>query len=278
MKKRDGYIDMRFAYRDGRTVAERIYREGNSRVSASIKDTGVVPVYFFIATGGGYVEGEDYLLTITLAEHSHAVITSQTPNYVYKCQRHIETTQETIIKVGKDATLEYYLDEVVPYETAHYMQDTKIELDEGASLILTDGITGGWSQAGDPFKYHKVGLKTSIKKAGKWLLNDFLVCEPEDDLMAEFGYFEGRTNFNSVVIIDDNLTDEMAKTMQDMLDSLTTTCKYGLTKINGGVVLRVLGDTYHDNRHLVWAFINFYREAFKHFDPINLRKLDMKVK
>ncbi|MGC4441795.1 urease accessory protein UreD, partial [Streptococcus suis] len=70
---------------------------------------------------------------------------SQTPNYVYKCQRLIETTQETIIKVGKDATLEYYLDEVVPYETAHYMQHTKIELEEGASLILTDGITGGWS-------------------------------------------------------------------------------------------------------------------------------------
>ncbi|MFS1663837.1 urease accessory protein UreD [Streptococcus sp. zg-JUN1979] len=278
MKERDGYIDMRFVKRDDRTVAERIYREGNSRVSSAIMDTGVVPVYFFISTGGGYVEGEDYLQTVHLDKDAHAVITSQAPNYVYKCDKRLETKQKTEITIKEGATLEYYLDEVVPYESAYYLQDTEITMAKGSSLILTDGITGGWSKDGDPFKYYRVGLKTQIKKDGKLLLNDFLLCQPEDDLMAELGYFEGRTNFNSVVIIDDGLSDAMIAEMHDLLDDMQTTCKYGLTRITGGVVLRILGDTYHDNRHLVWAFINFYREHIKSFEPINLRKTGVKIR
>lgn len=278
MKDFDGYIDLRFVSRGDRTVAERIYREGNSRVSASIVDTGTTPVYFLISTGGGFIEGENYYQEISLTEDSHAVVTSQTPNYVYKCQNGLLTKQKTDIKVGKNAILEYYLDEVVPYERANYLQETHIDLEEGASVIVTDGLTAGWSPDGQPFQYHFAGLKTTIKQEGQLVLNDFLVCDPRLDNMDEFGFFEGNKNFNSVVIIDKSLDRESVEQFRKHLDAVETACQYGITQIDSGIVLRILGPNYHANRRLMWLFTNFYREEIKNFEPINLRKTDAHIR
>lgn len=278
MKNFDGYIDLRFVFRNDRTLAETIYREGNYRVSASIVDTGKTPVYFLISTGGGFIEGETYYQQISLDDNAHAIVTSQTPNYVYKCENGLLTKQETAIKVGKNAILEFYLDEVVPYEHANYLQETVIELKEGASVIVTDGLTAGWSADGQSFQYHFVGLKTTINQEGKLVLNDFLVCDPLSDNMNEFCFFEGNKNFNSVVIIDKSLDKHSVEQFRKILATVETSCQYGVTQIDAGIVLRILGPNYHENRRMMWLFTNFYREEIKAFSPINLRKIDAHIR
>ncbi|MBF1715865.1 MAG: urease accessory protein UreD [Streptococcus parasanguinis] len=274
----DGLIKMNFVSRGGRTVADRIYREGNSRVSAAIQDTGKVPVYFLISTGGGFIEGESYLQDIALEPQSHAVITTQTPNYVYKCANNRLTKQETVLSVGEGALLECYLDEVVPYNDARYFQGMSIHLDKGASLILTDGLTAGWSHNEKPFQYRRVDIKTSIFKEDQLVLNDYLICNPEENNMEELGFFEGYTNFNSIIIIDDTITDSTIQQLQEQLSGMITDCRFGLTRVDDGLILRVLGKTYHENRRLLTSFINYYRETFKQLEPINLRKPDFKLK
>lgn len=269
MKDIDGYIDLRFVHRNNRTVAERTYREGNSRISASITDTGTTPVYFLISTGGGFIEGESYHQHISLEENAHAVVTSQAPSYIYKCENGLTTKQSTAITVGKNATLEFYLDEVVPYKNANYLQETTVDLDEGASIILTDG---------SPFQYRFAGLKMTIKQNDRLLLNDFLVCDLLEDDMGEIGFFEGYKNYNSVTIIDPLLTQKHVDQFREVLASIDTDCRYGITQIDSGVVLRVLGPNYHETRRLIWLFTNFYREEIKIFSPINLRKPDVHIR
>lgn len=278
MKDIDGYIDLCFVHRNNRTVAERTYREGNSRISASITDTGTTPVYFLISTGGGFIEGESYHQHISLEENAHAVVTSQAPSYIYKCENGLTTKQSTAITVGKNATLEFYLDEVVPYKNANYLQETTVDLDEGASIILTDGLTAGWSPDGSPFQHHFAGLKMTIKQNDRLLLNDFLVCDLLEDDMGEIGFFEGYRNYNSVTIIDPLLTQKHVDQFREVLASIDTDCRYGVTQIDSGVVLRVLGPNYHENRRLIWLFTNFYREEIKIFSPINLRKPDVHIR
>ena len=277
MKDVDGYIDLRFTYRNDRTVAKKIYREGNYRVSAALLDTGNIPVYFLISLGGGFIEGEKYLQEIQLEESTHAVVTTQTPTYVYKCPNGLLTKQKSLVKVGENAILELYFDEVVPYEDAHYLQETIIEMEKGASVILTDGLTAGWSAEGAPFQYRFTGLKTIIKKEGKEVLNDFLICDPTVENMEDIGLFEGNSNFNSGVIIDEELDKVCLEQFRKVLDSLETPCQYGVTQIDAGIVLRILGPSYHENRRIMWFFTNFYREQIKNFPAINLRKTDAHI-
>lgn len=191
-----------------------------------------------------------------------------TPGIKEACENGLTTKQSTAITVGKNATLEFYLDEVVPYKNANYLQETTVDLDEGASIILTDG---------SPFQYRFAGLKMTIKQNDR-LLNDFLVCDPLEDDMGEIGFFEGYKNYNSVTIIDPLLTQKHVDQFRKVLASIDTDCRYGVTQIDSGVVLRVLGPNYHENRRLIWLFTNFYREEIKIFSPINLRKPDVHIR
>lgn len=129
-----------------------------------------------------------------------------------------------------------------------------------------------------PFQYRFAGLKMTIKQNDRLLLNDFLVCDPLEDDMGEIGFFEGYKNYNSVTIIDPLLTQKHVDQFREVLASIDTDCRYGVTQIDSGVVLRVLGPNYHENRRLIWLFTNFYREEIKIFSPINLRKPDVHIR
>ena len=79
------------------------YQEGNSRVSADNSDANGVPYYFLINMGGGFVEGEQYQVTIDVNKDAHALVTTQTPTYVYKCERGQLTQQHTSITLEEIA-------------------------------------------------------------------------------------------------------------------------------------------------------------------------------
>ena len=56
----DGVSDIAFEKRGDRTVLTNRYRSGNSRISAQIPTEDYTPLYFLVANGGGFIEGEKY--------------------------------------------------------------------------------------------------------------------------------------------------------------------------------------------------------------------------
>ena len=105
----DGIINLAFSERNSRIITSKKYYEGNSRISA---DTSAIqttaPYYFLINTGGGFLEGEKYFVSIDLQKNTQALITTQAPTYVYKCEKNNRLTkQETIAKLEENTYLEY---------------------------------------------------------------------------------------------------------------------------------------------------------------------------
>ncbi len=273
MMRYAGEIRLSFVNRGGRTVADRTYRRGNSRISANIPVAGEIPYYFLISTGGGYTEGESYLQKVELKDHTHVILTTQTPNYIYKCEHGRETSQINRIHVGDHCMLEYYIDETIPYANALFQQDTEVCLGEGSSMILTDGLTSGWSKDEEPFQYGRIGIRTRISREKELLLNDYLLVDPRDEDMREIGYFEGSLNYNSAVIIDARMNADLIKAMREYMKTIPTTCRYGMSLLEkDGAVLRVLGDSAYKNREVIRNWIRYYREEICGFSPVNLRK------
>ncbi|TSO25914.1 urease accessory protein UreD [Lactobacillus sp. LL6] len=271
----DGLIDLQFVNKNGRSFAKRTYREGNSWISFRQPNKDDIPYYFLITTGGGYVEGENYLYQVKLEDNSHAIVTTQSPTYVYKCENHELTSQEDRIHIGKDAFLEFYQDETIPYKDAYYHQNTKIEMEKGAKLILTDGLSSGWSPDDTPFQYSEIGLQTKITYDGRLVYNDYLIVDPEIDPMYQIGYFEGKQNFNSAVIIDENLNQDTVEEIRKYLNQFDFDVHYGISVLEeDGIVLRVLSSSSYKNRKLILKFINYYREKMLNFSKFDLRKSD----
>lgn len=267
-----GEIRMHFISYGQRTIAYELYRHGNSRISANLPNDDGVPYYFLIATGGGYVEGENYYQEIILDDNTHAILSTQTPNYIYKCENNQTTYQQCHLEIGENALCEYYFDETIPYQHALFNQFSDIYLKDHAKLILTDGLTAGYEKNDEPFSYHRIAIKTRIYRHDRLLLNDFLLVDPRFDNMKALGYFEGYTNFNSVTIIDEDLDDVKVAAFRQILDELSTTSRYGLSLIESeGMVLRVLGLSGDENRRVMETLIRAYRKTLL-LTPLALRK------
>lgn len=277
MKEPAGVIELGFQRRGERTVAHKIYHHGNSRVSAGmgIRKYIEVPYYFLISVGGGFIEGETYTASMEVEPEAHAVVTTQAPTYIFKCNNHKQTVQEVDIRIDEQGILEYYADPVIPYKNAYYLQENRIEMAKGSTLIFLDGLTAGWSPDDKPFQYDEVGLKTVIHRDGELVLDDYLICNPKLDDMHGLGYFEGYQAYGSVVIIDDCIDKTVIDGMRDYLEAHHIDCLYGVTKLEKcGLVVRVLGANNHALRSTIFGSINYFREEVKGYDPLALRKND----
>lgn len=274
----NGEIFLSFVNRNGRTISDRTYRHGNSRISANIRVTeDPFPCYFLISTGGGLTEGERYRQDIVLTENTHAILTTQAPTYIYKCENGQTTSLVSRICVGKDAFLEYYPDELIPYAKALFDQRTDIDLAEGARLILTDGLTGGWSADDRPFQYGLIRRHMRIASDGELLCNDFLRVDPREEAMGELGFFEGMTSFHSVVIMDAAADKEMVsllrQTLEEKCPQQEKTLRYGLSLLEkGGFVFRSLSATADESAAAMKILIDAYREKICGLAPLSLRK------
>ena len=122
-------------------------------------------------------------------------------------------------------------------------------------------------------QYDEVGLQTKINYDGQLVYNDYLLVDPESDPMQEIGYFEGKLNFNSVVIIDENITQKTVEELRKYLEQFDVNIHYGISLLEkDGMVLRLLSDSAFENHKLMWKFISYYREKILHFSELNLRK------
>lgn len=274
----DGRISLAFEQHGGRTVAVRTFREGNSRISANQAPPGEAPYYFLIATGGGFTEGEQYGQEIRLGADTHAILTTQTPTYVYKCEHGRTTCLSTKILLQENALLEMYNDEVIPYRHALYRQRTEVELAPGACLICTEGLTGGWSPEDIPFAYTGVDLCLQARREGRLLCNDHLRLVPGEDPMKEMGYLGSCTDYHSVTIFweraDQALVSRLRSAVEDAgFSPENHDLLYGISLLHReGVTLRILSKGGDAGRGLQRAFVAAFREGELHLPPLDLRK------
>lgn len=275
---RQGYIQLLFENRHGRTVASEVYHEGNSRVSSHVRlNRENTPYYFLINSGGGFVEGEQYEIDIKLEPETRAILTSQAPTYIYKCENNKLTSQKTTITLGENSFLEYITDEVIPYRNSYYRQETTVHLTDTSTLILEDGVTAGWSEDQSPFSYASLQMKTTLYMNGKLFYHDFLLTDPKEERMSSLGYFEEYTNYNNIIVISPHCTkefiQELRQDLKEQVKNKTFKADFGLSELDhSGFIVRTLGHTAEDNRKVLLHVINFFREKAMSFPPLELGK------
>lgn len=270
-----GNLNLVLENRANGTVATTVHFIGASKVSPAIfLGREKIPCYFLLHLGGGYVEGEIYQNLIELKKDAKAIITTQAPTKVYKCEKNKEAAcQKTIIKMEENSVLEYISDSVILYKNAVYNQDTTIYMDKKSTLIYTDGITAGWSPDGTKFQYDSVKLKNKIYINNKLLLLDNLQLNPSKYDVTGIGILEGYINFGTMVIINENMDESYVEKARRIIDDLNLDIKYGVSMLeNSGIIIRILGNLTQDIQNAIDAVHYYLREELFGLKPINIRK------
>lgn len=273
-KKQTGYLELGMQVKNNVYSAKTLLQMGASRISpAMYLDTSGIPCYFMLSLGGGFVAGDVYENKFVLEEQAKVILTTQAPNKVFKSPKQIPAVQKTSIHLEEGSQLEYISDSLIAYEDACYVQDTRIDMAESASLVYVDGITSGWAPSGERFKYEEVKLKTHIYMNGKPVVLDYLKLTPKTSKMQALGMLEEYTQFGTMMVIDTRITDEMIKEMRMHIDQLDKPIKYGLsTPACKGFVLRVLGNLTQDIEKVIEICHDYVRDKLYDIEPLRLRK------
>lgn len=269
-----GYTELILQKTPRRTGAKKSYTVGAAKISPAIYlDDDSIPCYYLIQLGGGYIEGEYYENRLKLEEGSQAILTTQASSKIYKSENGIPSKQYTNLQLEKNSKLEFINDSVILYKDAVYEQSTDIYLEEGVTLIYSDGITAGWSPDGKLFQYTSARIKTNLYLNGELIYLDNLKITPKDYEVQSFGILEGYKNFGTMVVIDERIDKELIKRLREKTKNLNLDVKFGISLLEkNGFIVRVLGNLTQDIQKVINKVHTYLRKEFFEFEELDLRK------
>lgn len=269
-----GYTELILQKTPRRTGAKKSYTVGAAKISPAIYlDDDTIPCYYLIQLGGGYIEGEYYENRLKLEEGSQAILTTQASSKIYKSENGIPSKQYTNLQLEKNSKLEFINDSVILYKDAVYEQSTDIYLEEGTTLIYSDGITAGWSPDGKLFQYTSARIKTNLYLNGELIYLDNLKITPKDYEVQSFGILEGYKNFGTMVVIDERVDKELIKRLREETKNLNLDVKFGISLLEkNGFIVRVLGNLTQDIQKVINRVHTYLRKEFFEFEELDLRK------
>lgn len=239
-----GKIELDFCSRHGRTIAQKSYHQG---VSKLMKPLYLTPefdqvTYYLVNLGGGAVAGDRYHQFFNLQADTKVYLTTQSALKVFQSINQLPVKQDTVIELKANSILEYINEPVILYQNARYQQQTKIVIDPTANLFLCDILSPGWDSEAKNFTYEELDTSCEIYCGDELIVFDRLRLKPKEISYAQLGRLE---NFKYVVsgwIIGPEINlNELIQLNQELGER--SDILFGLSELQiSGFAFRILGN------------------------------------
>ena len=241
---RDGYLKLQFARRGRDTVLSR------SRFTLPLQALTPLQIedgtaYLMLLNPTGGILGGDHLHTEIIQEKdTHVCLTTPSASRVYRTSQH-PAVQETVIRLGEDASLEYLPDHVIPHVGSALHQSLRLEMARGSRAIVLDTLAAGRVAHETPWTFREVESRTEVILCGKPALLNRTKINPADQKTSSFGVMDDFKYVASMGIFGEGLADwqEVATTMNAELETMPF-IKGGVSLLaRGGCVVRFITHT-----------------------------------
>ncbi len=167
-----GKLELDFASYNGATEISHSYSKAPWKLQRPFYPEGDRVCHsVLLHTAGGMVGGDRLTADITLAEHSHALITTAAAAKIYRSNGQ-ESQQTTQIQVASGAYLEWLPQETIIFDGAIYHQKTHIELAPQAIWCGWEINRYGRTARGESFLQGLVRSRTEVWQQGRPLWID----------------------------------------------------------------------------------------------------------
>lgn len=163
---RDGLLRLGFERRGDATVLRHCrYTLPLQVLSPLALDDGSSYLLMLNPTGG--VLGGDHLRTeVTLGENAHACLSTPSATRIYRTDS-VPAEIHTHLRIGRNATLEYLPDYVIPHPGSSLRQSLRIEMEEGGRGIFFDGFSSGRVALGEAWEFRDFDSRTELFLRGE---------------------------------------------------------------------------------------------------------------
>lgn len=199
---RDGFLGLRFERRLGKTAL------GQCRFRLPLQALTPVELadgtaYLMLLNPTGGIVGSDFLLTQIVQEADTRVcLTTPSATRVYRTLDQ-PAVQETQIRIGERATLEYLPDHVIPYKDARFHQSLRVEMGRGCRVIFWDALAAGRVARGERWNFHEVDSQIEISLCGKPCFVNRTRIRPAALDPDRLGFTEGFNYLATLIVLAD---------------------------------------------------------------------------
>jgi urease accessory protein len=196
---RDGLLELSFRRDGSRTALNRCYfAPPLQALEPFYEDDGSLCV-MMLNIGGGMVGGDRLKTTVDLSSDTHAVLITASAAKAYRANGPA-ASQETQIKLGENATLEYFPDHLIPHAGAAVDQTLRIEMAKGSRAIIYDAIAAGRIGRGERWQFRELTSEIIVNRRNSPVYLNRASVRPASQPLDELGWMEDYNYLGTMVI------------------------------------------------------------------------------
>ncbi|WP_269927973.1 urease accessory protein UreD [Kocuria massiliensis] len=276
-----GKLRLGIRVRNGRSYAADQYHENALRVLKPLylDDSGQV-VYTMVNPGGAYLGADVYEIDVDIGANASLLLTTQSATKVYKTPQG-PARQRQRIRLAPGSVLESVPDQVIVYREGRYLQETVVDMDPTATLLMGEIVTPGWSPTGVSFAYEELRMRTEIRaeldgRTRRLAVDNLRIKPGEGPDVAGIGFMEGYSHTGQLLLADRRVQDLIPE-LADLVEASATRSsisKAGADRPDGLAccAIRSLADRTGDIRDLHLGIANLVRDRWRGQRAIDLRK------
>src|SRR2546428_11794741 len=196
---RDGALSLRFERRGARTVVAGCRWTLPLQVLAPLALDDRAAVVSVLNPTGGLVGGDRLAIDVVVGPAAHACLTTPSPTKVYRTAG-APAEQHVRLRLGVGAILEWVPDHTIPFPGSAFRQAIDCELDDDATLILTDAFAAGRIARGEAWQFALLESAVTVRDRRGPILHDRFVLTARGAAQG-LGFVEDHPYFGSFVAV-----------------------------------------------------------------------------
>ena len=205
---RDGFLDVAFERRGGRTVVSRSRWTVPLQIMTPLALDDAAAVVSILNPTGGLVGGDRLAIDVAVHEDAHVCLTTPSATKVYRTTRDV-AAQHVRLTVARGGTLEWVPDHTIPYAGSAFRQAIEVDVAAGASLVLVDAFSAGRVACGERWRFARLESRLSVRDGHGPILHDRFALDAGAG-WERLGFAESHPYFASIVIVADGDRDGLA--------------------------------------------------------------------
>jgi urease accessory protein len=213
-----------------------------------------------IHTAGGMVGGDRLIYHLTLAPHTHAVVTTAAASKIYCAQNKI-TEQVIEIDIAEQAYLEWLPQETIVFNQAKFKQTLKVNLGAKATWLGWDIYRFGRTARGERFVEGDWRSHTEVWRAGVplWIDRQWL---PASQQMIDHPHGLNQCSVvGTLAWMGQKVDRDFVQQVRELWTNLGLEGEIGVTRVQQGFICRYRGQSTSEVRQWftqVWNHVRFY--------------------
>ncbi|MBD5370423.1 MAG: urease accessory protein UreD [Bacteroides sp.] len=162
-----------------------------------------MPCVYILSSGGPNVEGDRYQQDITLKEGAFAWVSTGAATKLAEMNRNYSGLVQNLV-LEKDAYLEFMPEPVYPCKHTRFISDTRIVVDESATLFYSEIFMGGrkYYAEGELFDYDILSVCSHAERPdGTPLFREKFIIDPKRVNPRQLGIMGQYDVFANVILI-----------------------------------------------------------------------------